>query len=270
MKMPRTQGIATLLLILSLTVHTVKSDSHVIVTPTDSDPSICGDGTTVCYTLSHLISGEPAFITDGSDLELEFMRGTHSITVSKKEWTLEGKKNVIWHGQNAEIVCEKSIMFSFIEIETLSIINLTFSKCGNKTSFAPLKLTRKAAIFLANISTLYFNTVAVINSTGYGLFGLNFKKEASFAFCQFIDNNRECNTGNDRCIGGNIALNMSNISSSLKISINSSVIKGGIDGSRKLSSCVENAFPLSRANGLTVVYHHTEHLVQLSINCICP
>ena len=175
MKMPRTQGIATLLLILSLTVHTVKSDSHVIVRPTDSDPSICGDGTTVCYTLSHLISGEPAFITDSSDLELEFMRGTHSITVSKKEWMLEGKKNVIWHGQNAEIVCEKSIMFSFIEIETLSIINLTFSKCGNKTSFT-------------EINTLLFsNTVvkraAVVNysSVDYGRHGnINSRKNPFF------------------------------------------------------------------------------------------
>ena len=244
-------------------MRTVKSDYRVIARPTDSDPSICGDHA-VCDTLSNLILSEPAFITDGSDLELKFMRGTHSITVSNREWTLEGRKNVTWHGQNAEIVCEKSFMFSFIEIETLSIINLTFSNCGNTISFPPL--TRKAAIFLAKISTLYFETVVVINSTGYGLFGLNFKKEASFAFCQFIDNNRECNTGKENCIGGNIALNMSNIWNSLQISINSSVIKGGIDGSRKPSSCVENALPLSRANGLTVVYHHTEHLVQLSIN----
>ena len=259
---------AALLLILSLTVHTVKSGSHVIVRPTDSDPSICGDhadATVLCYTLSHLISSEPDFITDGSDLELKFMRGTHSTTVSKREWMLEGKKNVTWHGQNAEIVCKKPFVFSFIEIKRLVIKNLTFSKCGSRISFASLK-SRNAAIFLTNISTLYFNTVAVINSTGYGLFGLNFKKEASFAFCQFIDNNRKCNTGNDSCIGGNIALNMFNISNSLQISINSSVIKGGIDGSRKPSSCVENAFSLSRANGLTVVYHHTEHLVQLSIN----
>ena len=259
---------AALLLILSLTVHTVKSGSHVIVRPTDSDSSICGDhadATVLCYTLSHLISSEPAFITDGSDLELKFMRGTHSTTVSKREWMLEGKKNVTWHGQNAEIVCKKPFVFSFIEIKKLVIKNLTFSKCGSRISFASLK-SRNAAIFLTNIFTLHFNTVAVINSTGYGLFGLNFKKEASFAFCQFIDNNRGCNSGNDCCIGGNIALNMSNISSSLQISINSSVIKGGIDGSRKRSSCVENALPLSRANGLTVVYHHTEHLVQLSIN----
>ena len=139
---------ATLLLIISLTVHTVKSDSRVIVRPTDSDPSICGDHA-VCDTLSNLISSKHALLSD-SDLELEFLRGTHNITVSGKEFKLENKTNVTWYGQDAVIVCEKTFMFKFVEIERLVIKDLKFSRCENIMSLSlsrakQLTLTLKAA-----------------------------------------------------------------------------------------------------------------------------
>ena len=264
---------AALLLILSLTVHIVKSDTHVIVTPT-SDPSICrdhADATVVCYTLSNLISSKPAFLRDSSDLELEFLTGTH--TISNKELELKDKKNVTWHGQDAVIVCEKNLRFTFSKIERLVIKNLKFTRCGKMKYAESLcsysvkkKLAITAALYLEQISTLHFVAVTVVNSTGYGLFGLNLQKEASFAFCQFLDNNRACSTNNKKCPcnGGNIALWSSNISNSLHISFSSTVIKGGINRGVRLSS--KNIFYFFRANGLTVVYCHSEYQVQLSIN----
>ena len=140
----------------------------------------------------------------------------------------------------------------------------------NAESLCPHKVKKKlaitAALYLEQISTLHFESVTVVNSTGYGLFGLNLQKEASLTFCQFIDNNRACSTNNQKhlCIGGNIALWSSSISNSLHISLSSSVIKDGIDHSERLSS--KNVFYLFRANGLAVVYCHSEYQVQLSIN----
>ena len=255
-------------LITSLTVHTVKSDSHVIVRPTDSDPSICGDHA-VCDTLSNLISSKHALLSD-SDLELEFLGGTHSITVSGNELKLENKTNITWHGQDAVIVCEKPFMFYFISIERLAIKNLIFSGCGNTIPNASLSnhhefFTLNAALYLKQTSLLHFEAVRIFNSTGYGLFGFNLQIEASFAFCQFIDNNKNCETTEqDDCIGGNIAFHSYDVINSLQISINHSIIKGGTDGSRQLFSC-EKKIP-RRANGLAMVFHHIEHLVELSIN----
>ena len=261
---------AALLLIISLTVHTVKSDSRVIVRPTDSDPSICG-GHAVCDTLSNLISSKHALLSD-SDLELEFLIGAHNITVSGKEFKLENKTNVTWYGQDAVIVCGKTFMFKFVEIERLVIKDLKFSRCGNTTSpsLSRVKqhtLTLKAALYVENISLLHFEAVTVVNSTGYGLFGLNLLRKALLCSCQFIDNNRACSMDNKHhCIGGNIALWFSSISNSSQISINDSVIKGGSDSSGQLSSNQTNFFFLFRANGLAVALHHTEYLVELSIN----
>ena len=268
--MPQTQWMAVLLLILSLTVHTVKSDSRVIVRPTDSDPSICG-GHAVCDTLSNLISSKHALLSD-SDLELEFLRGTHNITVSVKEFKLENKTNVTWYGQDAVIVCERNFMFKLVEIERLVIKDLKFSRCGNIMSPSlsraeQLTLMQKAALYVENISFLHFEAVTVVNSTGYELFGLNLLRKALLCSCQFIDNNRACSMDNKHhCIGGNIALWFSSISNSSQISINDSVIKGGSDSSGQLSSNQTNFFSLLRANGLAVVLHHTEYLVELSIN----
>ena len=130
-KMPQTIWMLILLLIISLTVHTVKSDSHVIVTPTVSDSSVCGDHV-LCDTLSNLISNNSGIFSSDSNLKLEFMNGTHTVTISsRKRLKIEGKRAVYWYGNNAVIICETAFGFMFTDINKLEITHLTFSKCGS-------------------------------------------------------------------------------------------------------------------------------------------
>ena len=114
--MPQTQWMAALLLILSLTVHTVKSDSHVIVRPTDSDPSICGDhAVSVCDTLSNLISDNAFILNNHTNSEYEFLPGTHRLEVSDRQSAvIQGERNVTWYGRrrakDTVIVCEHPLI----------------------------------------------------------------------------------------------------------------------------------------------------------------
>ena len=70
--------------LISLTAHTVKSDSHVIVTPTDSDPSICGDHA-VCDTLSNLISDSSGTCSSDANLMLGFLNEAHTVVISSRK-----------------------------------------------------------------------------------------------------------------------------------------------------------------------------------------
>ena len=134
--MPQTQWMAALLLILSLTVHTVKSDSRVIVRPTDSDPSICGDHA-VCDTLANLISDNTFVLKNHTYSEYEFLPGTHRLKVSDRQSTvIQGGRNVTWYGRHRAkdtvIVCEHPFAFVFLDIVKIELHYLHFSNCGQK------------------------------------------------------------------------------------------------------------------------------------------
>ena len=284
-KMPQTTCIwmLILLLIISLTVHTVNSDSHVIVRPTDSDSFVCGDhvdATVVCDTLSNLISNNSGIFTSDSNLKLEFMNGTHKIIVSSsKRLKIEGKRTVYWYGNNAVIICETAFGFMFTDLNKLEITQLTFSNCGSMLDGASNSLRNmSAALFLSNVQSFYSEKVQVDLSSGYGLLVYNLYGEAHIHECLFQDNNVNCSRKNslshDPCVGGNIALHFYTraraLNASVQVSITDSIIQGGSDQSETVWSCedrMENPSSSSafKANGLAVVFAQENYQVRLHI-----
>ena len=154
--MPPTAS-TTFLLIISLTVHTAKSDTHVIVRPTDSDPSVCG-GHIPCDTLDSLIPYNSTLFSNGSDLKINFLQGIHKV-FSRELIQIEGKRNVTWIGKAASIYCMTTLAFNFVDIEILEIRGLNFFKCGDKL---PSNYMKQAVLY--NISAALFLVLSSINA----------------------------------------------------------------------------------------------------------
>ena len=283
-----TTWIGAFLLTISLTGHTVWSDSHVIIRPTDSGSSICGDHAT-CHTLSDLISNESLF-SDDSTLELNFLVGTHKVTVSSAQLKIEKKRNVTLCGENVEILCETALAFIFQDIESLEIRGLTFSNCGGEIysnhSEELMLQNVSAALFLSNIHTLHLESIVVTLSKGYGLFALNLYGNAYINSCSFLDSNinEKCTTKNpvardfrnNLCVqGGNVALYFFTrtivVEKLVNITIANCTIKGGSDQSKTTANCTDRQkAPFSpstyRANGLAVVFGQESYRVSLLIH----
>ena len=275
-----TQWMATLLMVISLTTHSVKSDSHVIVIPTDSDSSLCGDHA-VCDTLSNLILNNSGIFSSDSNLKLEFLKGIHTVTTSSRErLKVEGKRSVYWYGNDAVIICETVFGFMFTDINKLEITQLTFSKCGSMLDGASNGLRNmSAALFLNNVQSFYSEEVQVNLSSGYGLLVYNLYGEAHINESLFQDNNVNCSEENplshDQCVGGNIALHfytrVRTLNTSVQVCITDSIIQGGSDRSETVSSCegrMENPSSSSalKANGLAVVFAQENYQVKLHIH----
>ena len=280
--MPQITVVLILLPIISLTVHTVKSSSHVIVTPTDSDPSICGDHA-VCDTLANLISNNTDVLSSASNLEFEFLKGIHTVAVSKSKLLIEEITAVYWYGNDAVIICKTDFGFVFSDINKLEIKQLTFSNCGTTLDGASNGLRNvSAALFLNNVQSFYSEKVQVNLSSGYGLLVYNLHGEAHIKECLFQDNNVNCSRKNslltqsshDQCVGGNIALHFYTragaLNASVQVYITDSIIQGGSDLSETVSSCedrMENPSSSSafKANGLAVVFAQEDYQVRLHI-----
>ena len=260
-----------LLLIIVLTsTYTVIGDLHLIVRPTNSQPSICG-GHVPCATFSSLLSNNPDVFSNNSDLYLNFLKGTHRVNYLGTQIKVRQKRKTIWHGDNAVIVCQTGLIFIFENTEILEIQGLTFSKCGNRSRSEEPKLHHiSAALFLRNVSFFHCKAVTVTRSTGYGLLLFNHLGTAQIQNSHFQHNNKNCKrTSHDLCIGGNIALyfltRVSTLEKTINISITSCIIKGGKDLSndlQKLSSC-NTTF---KANGLAVIFMQKTYRVHFQIN----
>ena len=272
----------TLLLILILTsaVYTVNSGSHnVIVRPTESDRSVCGDHA-LCDTLSNLLSNNPAVFVDGSDLTLKFLDGNHTVTYFRTQIKIGQKRNVIWHGENSLITCETASNFIFSDTEKLEIHSLTFSNCGNKIHISEsedsLLNNVAAALFLSNIKVFHLREVTVTQSKGYGLFLLNHRGNAQIKKCSFLYNNKYCKPDSHySCVGGNLAVyfltRINLLEKTVNISITNCTIKDGSDLSEIISNACMNQqqVPSSAssfsANGLTVVFAQENYQVRFQV-----
>ena len=268
---------ASLLFITALTVHTVKSASHVVVRPIDSDPSVCGDHVT-CDTLANFVSSNSVLFSETeSDLALIFLNGTHTIDAigAQSEVRIEKKENLTLFGVDAVIVCKVPLPFVFFDIQNLELKGLTFSKCGGEVLGNSSKLHYlSAALFLNNINALHLERVTVNQSTGYGLFTLDLYGSAYILNCIFEDNNENCFIKNkDLCIGGNIAMhffNGANTSGLVNVSITESIVEGGRDWSGYMYRCEDQEERPSspsafRANGLAVIFAQDSFTVDLKI-----
>ena len=282
--MLQTIRIVNLLLIFSLTERTVKSDSHIIVRPTDSYPSECDRRNyTACDTLDNLIASNASIFND-TNSSIVFLAGTHSLNVSgTHHLVVDGVITTTWRGEGireSTIVCDHSLMFVFTNFTSLQIQNLQFSNCGyrlpstfqriisfNDSSNMP---NLAAAIAIDNVHSIMIENVVIHESQGYGLLVVNAMGNMSIQSCLFLENNKKYsgyhrNSNTDAYIGGNIMiilnsqLSVYKNSESIHIAINNNIIRGGRDTSR-LSAVTEchrydsrrSSFPY-RASGLTLI-----------------
>ena len=275
--------ILLLIVLLTSTVCTVKSDSHnVTVRPTDSsDPFICGDYAP-CDTLSNLLYNNPNIFSDKSDLKLNFLEGTHVVNYLSNQIKVGQKKKIIWHGKNSIIMCLSGLIFIFSNTENLEIQGLTFSKCGNcyynsQSEKPVLHKNISAALFLNNVNLFHCKTVTITNSKGYGLIIYNHLGNAQIQNSSFLHNNKDCQpNSHDSCIGGNIALYFLTEVNALKKLINISITGCTIEGGRDLSSktiriCMKRrkqtpSVTAFRANGLAVVFLQKTYRVRFQIH----
>ena len=286
--MPPTPWMMSLLVILSLTVHSVKSDSHVIVRPTDSDPSICGDHA-VCDTLSNLILNNQAIFSDSTSAYtmFEFEKGRHEVSLLKGPTHLlvNALRKLIWQGSETAVTtisCETSFVFVFLNIESLTLRNLTFSECGHEL---PTKVPfisqyeseiggASAAIALLYTS-FHMQSVNISQSRGYGLLGLNLWGTNKVTSCHFHGNNAEYT--DSKYPGGNAATYFYSRKSKesreeVTLLIAHSTFQNGTDWSDKSKqfSCSElinksSTHPIFRANGLAIIAGQSNYRVRLQV-----
>ena len=273
-----------LLLIISLSVYTVRSDSRVIVRPTNSNSSICGDHAT-CDTLSNLISSYSTLFTDNSDLALHFLRGIHEIRSSKIQLKVKEKKNITIFGERAEIVCETPLTFHFWRIENLEIRDVRFTRCGHCLDNTNELYEKSATLLLVNIQIFRMESVKIIQSNGFGLLAINLCDYASISNSTFRSNRACTEAAFNVCEGGNIAFhfyekkNFNCSASRLKhvnVVLNACNIEGGTNKSDTIPAmklCMERlnlrspfAPKKSLANGLAAIFAQNKTAVYLHIN----
>ena len=87
--------------------------------------------------------------------------------------------------QQASVVCEGNLSFSFINISNLKISNLEFVGCGlEKDEINEVQ----AAIKLNNTSTVLLRNLLIRESFGYGVFGFNVLGQSEVTGCRFYHN----------------------------------------------------------------------------------
>ena len=293
--MPQTQWVIILILILSLTVHTVKSDSPVIVEPTGSDPSICGDHA-VCDTLANLISNNMAVFSDSENSIFEFRKGRHEVSVKETTHLLVSVTGALtWQGSelgDTTINCKRPLVFVFLNIKSLTLRNLNFLECGHSLpslhfiSQYESEITRaSAAVALLNLTSFHMQSVTISQSRGYGLLGLNLWGKNNISSSHFLGNNAETEYSADECTGGNAAfyfyyrkLKSQNSRTVQKqreevtLLITHSTFQDGADWSDKsyTSLCSElydksASHPVFRANGLAIIAGQKVYQVTIQV-----
>ena len=189
-KMSQTQWLTSLLLIviISLVRQTVKSDSHLTIRPTESDPSFCRDNAT-CNTLNHFISTNPEVFSNNVNFTVKFLPGIHTL-VHTIQLIINGSKNVSWCGSSSGdtlIICRNHSSFLFWGITLLNIRYIKFSNCGHYLgNHASNEVS--AALILIEVNSFHMQNVVISHSRGYGLFGINVQGKNSITSCSFLEN----------------------------------------------------------------------------------
>ena len=279
-KMAQTTWITTLLLIISLIMHSVKSGSRVIVRPTDSNSSTCGDHVP-CDTLSNFIANNETIFSDESTLNFEFLPGIHEVKVNITQLNVMNKIGGLnWYGNKTRdtlISCQSPLVFVFSNTQYLQIKHLQFSDCGHKVNVSMSfhqcnKITnsfvQKVSSTLILISPYSFQMQGIVisQSRGYGFVGLNAKGNSTISSCCFIDNNPNCSAA--ECMGGGAAFYFEDkfprnkrekISPNFYLSIINSAFHNGTDLSDNVRTfnCTYFAYvfyePAFKANGLVII-----------------
>ena len=280
--------VAVPLLIAVCIQFTNSTNFSAILTPSDSNSSICESFTeySFCGNLSHLLTSSLLSNSSkqSSALELLLLNGTHKIVSAKVHLVLQDKRSVAiqsYHdGKRAEIVCEGNNAFSFSNINNLHLIGLTFSRCGDAIHFMKHENyfhRINAALFLNTIESLFITKVIVTESKGYGLlafnlFGKNEINNCTFQYNNIYANPSVCSIELERCEGGNIAfyfLDALSLTKPATIYLLNSEIKGGSEVSELSSSCEDlskQSPSVFRASGLVVVFAQKNYQVSLHVN----
>ena len=261
------------LLITLLTVYKVKSDSHVIVRPTDSNSSICG-GHAVCDSLYNFISNTRNIFSYGTNTKFEFLQGVHKV-YKIKHLVIKGSQQLSWHGSDkgrTEIVCMSPSGFLFLNISTLSIKNLRFSKCGYRPDdiyIYPYQFhLLTATLSLIEVTSVRMENIVILRSRGYGLLGLNLRRNNSIVSSVFVKN---IGVFDNSCEGGNAAFyfeDREKTKDKVSLKIAQSIFQGGAN------LCDDNVsvdlyskfFPEPfKANGLFLTTKQTYYKVEVII-----
>ena len=173
-----------LLLLLSSQLQVSGRPEEFFIKPTLSED--CGNKQP-CLTLSDYIQDVDFYFT--SHKTFYFLPGNH--TVQSHEAISVVVQNVmnltLTAKQQASVVCEGKLSFSFINILNLSISNLEFVGCGLERSGSSNGKIQ-AALRLGKIHSLLLQNIHVRESFGYGIFGFNVVGQSKVTGCRFYHN----------------------------------------------------------------------------------
>ena len=170
------------LLLLSSQLQVSGRPGELFIKPTLSED--CGNKQP-CLTLSDYIQDVDFHFT--SHKTFYFLPGNHTVQSHEAisvvvhdiiNLTLTAK-------QQASVVCEGKLSFSFINISKLNISNLEFAGCGLEKDDSN---EVQAAIKLDNISTVLLRHLHIRESFGYGMIGFNVIGQSKVMGCRFYHN----------------------------------------------------------------------------------
>ena len=172
------------LLLLSSQLQVSGRPGEFFIKPTLSED--CGNKQP-CWTLSDYIQNINFYFT--SHRTFYFLPGNH--TVQSNKATSVVIHNVInltlTAKQQASVVCEGKLRFSFVNILNLSISNLEFVGCGLERSGSS-NGGIQAALRLVNIHSLLLQNLHIRESFGYGIYGFNVVGQSRVTGCRFYHN----------------------------------------------------------------------------------
>ena len=167
------------LLLLSSQLQVSGRPEELFIKPTLSED--CGNKQP-CLTLSDYIQDVDFYFT--SHKTFYFLPGNH--TVQSHEATSVVIQNVmnltLTAKQQASVVCEGKLSFSFINISNLNLSNLEFVGCGLEKDDSN---EVQAAIKLDKISTVLLRHLNIRESFGYGIIGFNVIGKSKVMGCRF-------------------------------------------------------------------------------------
>ena len=163
-----------------------------------------------CETLDYYAS-----VSHCNNTQFILMPGLHTLS---RNFTLSCLENITLNGGDdsnitqytelgvvAEIYCNETVGFIFQYVRALMFKNLSISHCGRKIPHSIFNWSKElhpyqAAVVLKDLHTLAMLSVAVQDSSGYGVLAVGLYGDSVLEECSFINN-----TGKkQRLVGGNL------------------------------------------------------------------
>ena len=157
-----------LLMLVLILAGCISAEHYYIVA--DNSISQCKNYTTgTCFTLAEL-APNINHLDEDNNLTLSFLPGEHLLT---RRLTITGPKNIALTGKNTSnssmyaIKCQGTSGFEFENIESLNIVYLEFTGCGNVTNGGAISITWANTVFIRGCHFIN-NHVRGITSTSAG------------------------------------------------------------------------------------------------------